>query len=91
MRAIRLNADSQVATDKMVIYGLAICGGGDAATITLYNEADNSKTATAKVAKLGVAAGVSDNIMFAPEGLYLDAGVYADVTGTTPEVFVYVR
>ena len=91
MRAIRLTSSAQVATAKANIYGIAICGGADAATVQIYNEADDSKTAANRVAKLGVATVTSDEINFHPEGLYLEQGIYVEITGTTPEVYVYIR
>ena len=91
MRAVRLTSSGQVATTKVNIYGFAITGGADAATAIIYNEADSSSTDAKRVAELGVAAGLSDDISFHPEGLYLEAGAYIEITGTTPEVYVYIR
>lgn len=91
MRVVRLTASGQISTNKISIYGFAICGGADAATATIYNEADSSLTAAQRSAKLGVGIGLSDDKFFHPEGLYLEAGAYVEVTGTTPEVYVYIR
>lgn len=90
MRVIRINASAQISDKKISIKKIAICGGSDAATVTLYNEADTSATATLKAAKLGVAASTSNNQNF-DGGLYLETGCYAEITGTTPEVFIYVE
>lgn len=66
------------------VVAVNICGGADAATVTVY---DNTAGSGTILCKLGVAAGVSAS--FCPcVPIKAGVGIYATITGTTPQVNV---
>lgn len=81
----RLNASGAVKASGGALVAFQITGGGDAATVTLY---DNPSAGSGVIlGKLSVAAGISDD--FCPCMPYaFSKGCYATITGTTPEVVV---
>ena len=97
MRAKAITVDTQVSDHKIKIWGvllrpLSIDGG----MITLYDEADSSKTATKKVCALMAPAGStgsvseSKSVMF-PSPLLCSTGLYADIEGSNAVVIIYLE
>ena len=90
MRVQRITADTQVATDKIIIRGMALFpDGSNAASVVIYNEADSSKTAAQKVWGMRCTATESREITFS-QPLLLSAGCYIDITGTNAELFLLI-
>lgn len=91
MRSKLITASTQIATDKANILGYQIYpDGSNAATLVLYNEDDDSKTATKKVSAGRVAATESKEVYF-NKPLVCDEGVYADLTGTNAIAFIFLE
>ena len=63
----------------MAVQAQATAAGG---SVKIYNESDDSKTASALVfeAKWGTAANEALSIRLPGEGIYCNAGMYADLT-----------
>jgi len=79
-----LTASGSVKASSGALVAVNICGAADAATVTIYDNTEGSGTV---VAKLGVAANLSDS--FCPAHPIVCAkGIYATITGTTPNVQV---
>ena len=83
---------SQVSTTAAVtvrsgpgaLVSVCICGGADAATVTVY---DNTAASGTVICKLGVGAGLSET--FTPAfPIAVSTGIHVAVTGTTPQVNV---
>lgn len=94
MRAKVMIVDTQVATNKINIWGIIVYpAAGTSGTVVLYNEADNSKTATKRVAALRVPYAATETeskeVMFT-RPLVCDAGLYVDLAGTDAVVYIYV-
>lgn len=89
MRAKRITADTQIATSKVTIYGYQIFpDGSNAATLTLYNEADSSKTAAKMVSAARITATESKEVIFM-KALYCSNGCYADISGDNAVAFIF--
>ena len=81
---VPLTATGAVRSGPGALVAVNICGGADAATVTLY---DNTAGSGTIVAKLGVGIGLSDS--FCPsQPIAVGKGIYAVITGTTPQVNV---
>lgn len=90
MRSKAYTTDTQVATDKIHIKGLALFpDGSNACNVEIYDEADDSKTAASKIASLRVTATESRSIIF-NEPLVLSQGCYLDINGTGATAFLYI-
>ncbi len=77
-------SSGSIKTGPGGVASVNICGGADAATVTLDDSTDGSGTV---ICKLGVAANASDS--FAPSHpISVSKGIYATVTGTSPSVSV---
>jgi len=91
MRSKLITADTQIATSKITILGYQIYpDGSNAATLDLYNEADSSKTSTARVSCGRTAATESLEVIF-PEPLVCSTGLYADIAGTNAIAFIFIK
>ncbi len=89
MRAQVYTTDTQVATGKIFIKGLALFpNGSDACNVEIYDEADADKTATKKIASLRALATVSESIIF-DDPLVLSEGCYLDINGTGAVAYLY--
>ena len=90
MRAKLITASTQISTGKIKIIGYQIFpDGSNAATLTLYNENDNSKTAAQRVSAARVSATSSKEVKFS-KPLYCSEGLYADISGTGAIAFIWV-
>ena len=93
MRIKRITADTQIQTTTTKIQGiLVVPDGSNAPLVELYDEADDSKTATAKIAAVRTIATESKLHMF-PQEIFLKNGLYVDITvggGGTVEVFLMI-
>lgn len=80
-----LSADGVIKNNPGALVAVVLTGGSDAATVVLY---DNASAASGVVlCTLKVAANTS--ITFTPSRPYAASnGIYADLTGTNPEVTV---
>jgi len=85
---IRITADTQVYLDKTEIDSVILTAGSDLATLTIYDEADNSETATEKALTLKAPTNTSEE----KHGSFLlKNGCYVTITGTSAEAFIYVK
>jgi hypothetical protein len=94
MRTKLITTDTQVSATKINVWGIVLYPlSANGATITLYNEATSSKTAAKKVSALmcpyGANGSESKQVMFA-RPLVCEAGLYADLEGTSAVGYVYV-
>ena len=78
-------ATAAVFSKPGVIYGAALTGGSDAATVILY---DNTAGSGSVILKLAAAAGVSVSVSI-PNGVAVGLGCYATIAGTAPSVTVF--
>lgn len=77
-------AAANVLTGPGALVSVNLCGGADAATVTVY---DNTAASGDVICKLGVAAGASDS--FTPTApLAVGKGIHFAITGTTPQVVI---
>jgi len=83
-----ITADGQVSDSPVTISGIVLTAAGDQATVTLYNESDDSKTAAKKAITIKAATNTSTVVEL---DIYMGEGCYADVTGTTPELTLLIR
>ena len=91
MRSKLITSDTQIATSKITIYGYQIFpDGSNAATLVLYNEGDNSKTAAKRVSAARTPATQSKEVRF-NQPLYCDEGLYADLDGTNAVAFIFIE
>jgi len=91
MRSLLVTADVQVKDSKVRIMGYQLYPDGtNAATLTLYNEADSSKTATQRVSAARVAGTESKEVYF-NKPLVCEAGCYADIAGTDAIAFIFIE
>ena len=91
MRAKYIAADTQIKDDKVAIAGYTLYpDGSNAATLVLYNEADNSATAAKMIAAARTAATASLTELF-DDPIYCDAGCYADISGTGAVAVIYIK
>lgn len=78
----------QISDQPVVIAGIILTGGADAASITLYNEVDNSETSAAK--KAVIKAAINTTVVVDLEQ-YFSVGCYMAITGTTPDITILMR
>jgi hypothetical protein len=79
-----MTAATLLRTGPGQLVSVNICGGADAATVTVYDAVSATGTV---LCKLGVAAGTSDS--FCPcLPLAAGIGIYVGLTGTTPQISV---
>ncbi len=91
MRAQAISADTQVSTDKITLWGYALTIGGDNdGSIEIYDEADDSKTASALAGVARIQDGNSQNVHF-NKPLLLKSGCYVNITGTNARAVVYIE
>ena len=91
MRAKLITTDTQIATSKIAIFGFIIHpDGSNALTIDIYNEADASKTASARIASARTPATESKEVIF-PEPLVCSVGCYADLTGSNGIAYILIK
>jgi hypothetical protein len=77
-------SSAAIKSSPGAVVAVNICGGADAATVAIYDNTSGSGTI---ICKLGVAAGASAS--FCPcAPIKAAAGIYATITGTTPQVNV---
>jgi len=81
-----LTATGTIHTGPGVFKGINICAGADAATATVY---DNTSAAGRIICKVGAAIGLSKE-SYPPGGVLCSIGIHVVITGTTPQVNVYV-
>ena len=87
-RPVYSQAALQIADEPVTIAGIILTGGADAASITLYNEADDSETAGAKKEVIKAAINTTVVVDLAQ---YFSVGCYMAITGTTPDITILVR
>ncbi len=75
----------QVTTGLATVQGATLTAGADAASAALY---DNTAGSGNPIVTLKASANTTVNASF-PEGIRIDIGVYATLTGTSPSVFVH--
>ena len=80
-----VDASTAISAKAARIFGVSITGGSDPATVFLTDGANSA--ATQKTATLSVGTGVSDHWTF-PNGIQCATGIYAEISGTTPDVAV---
>lgn len=81
---VNLTASGAVKTGPGALAGVLLAAGADAASVTVY---DNTAGSGAKLAVVKAAAGASAG--WTPGGLQAcSKGLYAAITGTSPDVFV---
>lgn len=91
MRAKLITADAQITTTKANILGFILQpDGSNAATLVLHNEADDSKTASKRVAACRTPATESREVLF-PKPMYCNEGIYADIGGTGAIAFILIE
>lgn len=91
MRSRRITSDTQVSTSKITISGAVLFpDGSNAGSVVIYDEADSSKTAAAKVLGLRCTATESREVCF-EKPLVLSAGCYVDIAGTNAECFLMIQ
>jgi hypothetical protein len=79
-----MTAATLLRTGPGQVVSVNICGGADAATVTVYDAVSATGTV---LCKLGVAAGVSAT--YTPcMPLAAGIGIYVGLTGTTPQITV---
>lgn len=76
-----LSATGAVNSGKAFFYGCVLTGGADAASATFY---DNTAGSGTKL--LTVKAGINTTIVAVCPAVRCGTGIYAVVTGTTPEL-----
>lgn len=81
-------ADTQISDSKVEVTGVVLTGGSDAATLTLYDEADDSKTAGAVRLTIKAAANTTA-VVDVP--FLLRSGCYADISGTSPVATIIIK
>ena len=81
-----LTASGLVRSGPGALLAVLLTAGVDAASVTLY---DNTAGSGTKLAVLKAALGVT--AAWTPGGQICSLGLYAVVTGTTPDVFVVYR
>ncbi len=78
-------ASALVKTGPGEVYGVILTGGSDAASVILYDNTAGSGTKAIGAIKAASGASVSFSL---PNGVAFSKGLYATITGTTPEVTV---
>jgi hypothetical protein len=80
-----ITASGTIVSGPAEVTAIGILGGADAATVKLRDNGSGGQIRWA----LGVAAATSDGISFVSP-LRFKKDVYAEITGTTPSVFVAI-
>jgi hypothetical protein len=95
MRATYTAADLQVTAKPGALFGglILVANSTNDATAVVYDEGDDSKTATKMIAKIFIDTsiegnGTSRNIMPC-EPIRVNEGIYIDLTGTSAAAIVY--
>ncbi|MCZ7568969.1 MAG: hypothetical protein M5U01_10335 [Ardenticatenaceae bacterium] len=83
-----LQASGGVRTGPGALVALLLTAGGDAAAVTVY---DNTAGAGTVLAVLTAAAGTTAPAWAPPGGQACAHGLYAEITGTAPDVIVVYR
>jgi len=91
MRAKLITSSTQISDSKISIFGYQIFpDGSNAATLTLYNESDDSKTDSKRVSAARTPATESKEVRF-NKSLYCDSGLYADLSGANAIAFIFIE
>ena len=85
-RSIVLNASSAVTATNARILGVSIKAGTDTATVKIYDGV--SSAGTQKTATLSVTSVATPIRYEFANGIQCATGIWAEITGTTPEVVV---
>ena len=73
-----------VKTGPCGLFSVALAGGADAATCTIYDNTAGSGTVVVKLR-----AGIGDTVCWQPaRPVAINTGIYVALTGTTPDVSV---
>ena len=84
---IKITASSAlVKTGPGILHAATLTGGSDAATLILYNNIAGSGTKAYAILKAAIDTTVHVEI---PGGVPFGTGLYAEITGTTPDVAVF--
>lgn len=70
--------------------GVVVKAGSDEATVSIYNDSDGN-TAANKMDYIEAAANGYANNVDSSCGVYCRNGIYAAITGNSPEVWVHYR
>lgn len=86
MKAKHVTSDTAVVSaGRGRFWGAVLVGGSDAATLTVYDNTSGSGTV---LLALKAVAGESA-VCILPDGVWVDNGIYADLTGTSPAATIF--